>query len=102
MDLLYSMVSLIGLAVVGLVMAECLCRFAPKLVSAKAPDHYHGSLHGLRGALALLILVHACWAWFGFARTGEWTAPSIILENARNFAMMLFFALSGFLYWEKQ
>lgn len=60
------------------------------------------SLDGLRGFLALAVLFHHASHHLSYRRTGQWDIPSSrFYEVAGPLPVVLFFMITGFLFWSK-
>ena len=70
------------------------------LVPEPSGDRF-ASLDGLRGLLALFVLSHHSFYWYGKLSTGSWSMPSILYENLGKGSVCLFFMVSSFLFFGK-
>jgi peptidoglycan/LPS O-acetylase OafA/YrhL len=69
---------------------------------AVAPGEKIASLEGLRGILALCVVLHHAYCWYFYMRIGVWsTGNSIIFNRFASFGVMQFFYISGYLFWRK-
>lgn len=60
------------------------------------------SIDGLRGYLALAVVAHHFWISWTYVMTGEWIEPSnTIFRNLGPVAVMMFFAITAFLFYGK-
>jgi peptidoglycan/LPS O-acetylase OafA/YrhL len=93
---------LLALALCGALVAMC-DRMGGSFAAAVNPHPGKlAALEGLRGVLALAVVVHHACCWFWFVRSGVWsTQGSIIFERLAPFGVMQFFFISGFLFWRK-
>jgi peptidoglycan/LPS O-acetylase OafA/YrhL len=63
------------------------------------PVRRFASLDGLRGGLALLVLVHHAAIWRDYLRSGVWTTPgSVFYAQCGAVAVALFFMITGLLF----
>ncbi|MEN4936589.1 acyltransferase [Stenotrophomonas sp. TWI1151] len=73
-----------------------LSRFVPQPVSGSR----FLAIDGLRGYLALAVLVHHSSIWYVYARTGKWSAPpSALYAQLGEAAVAMFFMISSFLFY---
>ena len=60
------------------------------------------SIDGLRGYLALGVFLHHSAVWYFYLRTGQWAVPpSKLYAQLGQSSVMLFFMITGFLFWSK-
>jgi peptidoglycan/LPS O-acetylase OafA/YrhL len=65
-------------------------------------EHRFGSVDGLRGILALLVVFHHAGVWYIFVREGEWRAPPGNFYNQiGQGSVSLFFMITAFLFTRK-
>src|SRR5947207_7931738 len=97
----YPALLLIGfLMLVGAILSR-RSRFYGELSSAASAGRFE-CLDGLRGFLALAVMVHHGMAVYMRAMTGQWTVgnhPTYKLFGSASVA--LFFMITGFLFWGK-
>ena len=92
--------ALLGVAAVYLAAVATLRFGVGSMVPEPSSDRY-ASLDGLRGFLALFVLSHHSFYWYGKLTTGAWTMPSILYENLGKSSVCLFFMVSSFLFYSK-
>lgn len=60
------------------------------------------SIDGLRGYLAFFVFLHHSCIWYFYLRTGRWTTPpSNLYAHFGQSSVMLFFMITGFLFFSK-
>jgi len=92
----------LALLVAGLLSATCRRMGGAFADAVKPSTHKLASLEGLRGILALSVVVHHGAAWYIYTQTREWsTGPSIIFARFASFGVLQFFFISGYLFWRK-
>lgn len=99
------MTALLGLATLAacvLITAACL-RCLPGIgrmvMGEDSPDRVT-SLDGLRGLLALSVVIHHCIVFHSYLRDDVWQAPSSNFDNLLGqAAVALFFMVSAYLFW---
>ncbi len=83
-------------ALVAFVAFVPLSRFVPQPASGSR----FLAIDGLRGYLALAVLVHHSSIWYVYARTGKWSAPpSALYAQLGEAAVAMFFMISSFLFY---
>lgn len=87
----------VGSVVLAAVAAMALLR---RIVPEPSRQRYI-SLDGLRGFLALFVLAHHSLYWYGYLTTERWTMPSPFYENLGKSSVVMFFMVSGFLFFGK-
>ncbi|HVH76644.1 MAG TPA: acyltransferase [Stellaceae bacterium] len=99
------MTALLGLAALAafvLLTAVCLRCFpgiARKVMGEDLPDRVT-ALDGLRGLLALSVVIHHCIVFHSYLDDGVWRAPPGNFENLLGqAAVALFFMVSAYLFW---
>jgi peptidoglycan/LPS O-acetylase OafA/YrhL len=66
------------------------------------PTAGFASVDGLRGYLAFAVFLHHAAVWFGYLRTGRWAPPpSNFYVHLGQCSVMLFFMITGLLFWSK-
>lgn len=96
MSATHPLFAIVALAV-ALLTAWLLSRF-----SAPAPAKHYGSLDGLRGLLAVLVIISHAANWRGYALTGEWgLPPSRLYSHFGESSVALFFMITAFLFGSK-
>jgi peptidoglycan/LPS O-acetylase OafA/YrhL len=73
----------------------------PRLLTRKG---YYTELEGLRGLLAITVVVHHCMAWYFLLEHGSWEihgANAGYYTQLGTFAVTMFFFITGFLFWSK-
>jgi peptidoglycan/LPS O-acetylase OafA/YrhL len=87
----------IGALAISLLTAWFIAQLSP-VPSAKR----YGSLDGLRGLLAMLVMIAHASAWRLYAMTGEWTVPpSRLYTHFAKSSVALFFMITAFLFGSK-
>jgi peptidoglycan/LPS O-acetylase OafA/YrhL len=87
----------IGTVAIAVLTAAAFAHFSP-VPAAKR----YGSLDGLRGVLALFVMIHHAAIWRGYAITGEWTLPpSRFYSHLGGTSVALFFMITAFLFGSK-
>ncbi len=87
----------IGALTLSLLTAWLVARLSP----APSPKRYD-SLDGLRGLLAILVMIAHASAWRLYAMTGEWTVPpSRLYTHFAQSSVALFFMITAFLFGSK-
>jgi peptidoglycan/LPS O-acetylase OafA/YrhL len=75
--------------------------FVAQLSPVPSPKQY-ASLDGLRGLLAMLVMIAHASAWRLYAMTGEWTVPpSRLYTHFAQSSVALFFMITAFLFGSK-
>jgi peptidoglycan/LPS O-acetylase OafA/YrhL len=91
-------------AILAVAVAALLGRVAARM-GFPVPDERRriGCIDGLRGYLALMVMVHhfSIWIMMTTYRTGWQPAPVTFLRNFGVMSVMLFFMITGFLFYEK-
>jgi len=60
------------------------------------------SIDGVRGFLALSVMIYHFPIALGYARTGQWLAPTApFYDQLGNIAVAVFFMITGYLFWQK-
>lgn len=92
----------LALLIAGLLSATC-SRLGGTFADAVKPStNKLASLEGLRGILALSVVVHHAAAWYSYTQTKVWsTGPSIVFARFASFGVLQFFFISGYLFWRK-
>ena len=73
-------------------------KYAP---SKDSPAHF-ASMDGLRGYLAAFVFLHHASIWYFYLDTGIWRVPpSNLFTHFGESSVVLFFMVSGFLYFSK-
>ena len=86
----------IGALAISLLTAWFVARLSP------CPPEAAGSLDGLRGLLAMLVMIAHASAWRLYAVTGEWTVPpSSLCAHFAKSSVVLFFMITAFLFGSK-
>ncbi|CAN5576358.1 acyltransferase [soil metagenome] len=75
-------------------------RFYGQLVAPRASSRYE-ALDGLRGFLAVAVLIHHGMSTYMRLTTGEWTTNYPIYKLFGTSSVALFFMITGFLFWGK-
>ena len=89
----------LALTGVALLVAALLAR----ATGAVPVAHRYRSLDGLRGYLALFVVIHHAAIWHGFARTDVWHGPPSHLYNQLGQgSVATFFMITGFLFFGKR
>ena len=66
------------------------------------PAMRFATINGLRGYLALFVMLHHACIWYAFARTDSWSAPdSHLYSHLGQASVLLFFMITGFLFYDK-
>jgi len=87
----------IGTLAIAVLTAATLAYFSP----VAAPKRY-GSLDGLRGVLAVFVMIHHASIWREHAMTGEWALPpSRFYSHLGRDSVALFFMVTAFLFGSK-
>ena len=69
---------------------------------APAPMGRYHSLDGLRGMLAVSVMIHHAAVWYGFATTGNWLLPaSTVYAELGQGSVLMFFMITSFLFVSK-
>lgn len=87
----------------ALMLAQVLASqngFYRQLTSSHQKTRFE-SLDGLRGFLALGVFLSHSFYTRTYLATGEWHSPSRLLDAAAKLAVVLFFMITGFLFWSK-
>lgn len=65
-------------------------------------SHRYASIDGLRGYLAFFVFIHHSCVWYFYLQTGQWqTPPSSVYAYFGYGCVMLFFMVTGFLFFSK-
>ena len=68
----------------------------------RPPPMRFGTINGLRGYLALFVMLHHACMWFVLAQTGKWDVPRPNLYGPLGQAsVLLFFMITSFLFYDK-
>jgi len=87
---------------VAFILARLLLKSEPVQQAITASSGRYGSVDGLRGVLALGVLVHHSYAAYGYFAYGRWTwSSSAVLNQLGQTTVALFFMISGFLFTTK-
>ena len=87
----------IGTVAIAVLTAAAFASISP----VPAPKRYD-SLDGLRGVLALFVMIHHASIWRGYASTGEWQLPpSRFYSHLGGTSVALFFMVTAFLFGSK-
>lgn len=92
---------------IAIACAAALNAWIPFFRRLVADDHlpkagHFTHLEGLRGLLALGVLVHHGAIHIGYRAIGEWMAPpSYVFQLIGYVSVLFFFALTGFLFWSQ-
>lgn len=82
-----------------------LALFLGRMLAPFVPLPSHGrdvSIDGLRGYLAFLVFLHHGTVWYAFLRGADWVPPpSHVLAHAGEGSVLLFFMITGLLFWRK-
>jgi peptidoglycan/LPS O-acetylase OafA/YrhL len=87
----------IGISLLAIVLAHILSKF-------EIPKQYKKfqSLDGLRGMAALFVFIHHSAIWYTYKTSGIWTdPPSNLYTHFGQGGVIIFFMLTGFLFWGK-
>lgn len=99
----YPSTTIILFALIALVAALAAGAVAVRL-GFPLPDERRraGSIDGLRGYLALLVMVHHFGVWTVYGKQGQWRdPPSIVLSNFGVISVFLFFMITGYLFYPR-
>src|SRR4051794_29707847 len=89
-------------AVACLVLAVLTARLLVWKFGAPPSAGRYVSIDGLRGYLALAVLLHHACTWYFYARTGKWAPPpSNLYTHFGHSGVALFFMITGFLFFTK-
>jgi peptidoglycan/LPS O-acetylase OafA/YrhL len=95
-ELAAGLMPAIGIWCVALISAWILARWIP------VADNHYAALDGLRGFLAISIMIHHGGYWYSYARTGHWDGvPSLLHINLGRGSVILFFMVTAFLFFTK-
>lgn len=100
----YPIAPILGAVVVALLLATLVAgRLARMGFPMPSPERRIGCVDGLRGYLALLVMVHHFVIWLQIAKLGgTWSAPSIALLNQFGAAGVgLFFMTTGLVFYPR-
>lgn len=87
-------------ALTALILAYLITRVTA--LELPHPDRRLGYLDGLRGLLAMMVLVHHFAIWVDFGGGAGWTTPKwAFFANLGRVGVSLFFMISGALFYEK-
>jgi|KBSMisStaDraftv2_1062788.scaffolds.fasta_scaffold251908_2 peptidoglycan/LPS O-acetylase OafA/YrhL len=87
----------IGALTISLLTAWFVARLSPP-----PPPKRYDSLDGLRGLLAMLVMISHASGWRLYAMTGEWTVPpSRLYTHFGQSSVALFFMITAFLFGSK-
>src|SRR5579859_6176768 len=65
-------------------------------------EHRYTSIDGLRGFLALSVMIGHAVVTYNWLRTGEWIAPHAkFYDQLGTLAVAIFFMITGYLFWGK-
>ncbi len=89
-------------AIASLLSAVAISLLLVKLYGAPLSQGRYASIDGLRGYLALFVFqCHSC-VWYFYLRTGEWKEPpSNLYTHFGESSVVLFFMITGFLFFSK-
>ena len=89
----------------GISLMGCLCWLLARWLPVLEPTAAHAKtlpLDGLRGILAASVFFHHAYITYGLFHTGKWARPiSNFYAEIGPTAVMLFFFISGYLFWGK-
>ena len=89
----------------GIPLMACFCWLIARWVPVLDSNPAHGktiALDGLRGILASAVLFHHAFITYVYFRTGVWATPaSNFYAQLGPTAVLMFFFISGYLFWRK-
>jgi peptidoglycan/LPS O-acetylase OafA/YrhL len=89
-------------AVAALCVAVLVSKWLVRLFGVPPAQGRFAPIDGLRGYLAFLVFVHHSSFWYFYLRTGQWRAPpSNLYNNFGQGSVVLFFMITGFLFFTK-
>jgi peptidoglycan/LPS O-acetylase OafA/YrhL len=89
-------------ALLALIVALAVASLLVNRTGAPPTSGRFVSLDGLRGYLAFFVFVFHSTMWYFFLRTGEMTVPpSHLYAHFGQDSVLLFFMITGFLFWSK-
>ena len=99
MTALLGLAALAAFVLLTAVSLRCLPRIAHKVMGEDSPDRVT-ALDGLRGLLALSVVIHHCVVFHSYLGDGVWRPPTSNFDNLLGqAAVALFFMVSAYLFW---
>jgi peptidoglycan/LPS O-acetylase OafA/YrhL len=83
-------------------MAVLICRLIAAAMGTPPHQGRYASIDGLRGYLAFFVFLHHACIWYFYLRSGNWVeAPSYLYTELGESSVVLFFMITGFLFFSK-